>query len=324
MSEIVVSVVMTVYNHEKYIEKAIKSVLEQENDFKYELLIGEDCSTDNSLSIIQKYKERYPDIIRVFTHDKNIGGQKNVYELYMNSRGKYIAILEGDDFWCSSQKMKKQVDFLENHSEYIACAHRFKVVDEKELNYFDKDFECQFYQNNPYTKEILERGQMLSHVNTLMFRNIFINKNIHTDFLNEFNDLSGDYTLTALLVLNGKMYCMPEYFSCYRKVVAANSSSFSSIQERNNKRDVLFQSAVDLENILNQQYCINCEARKKSIFASAVFKWYREPNHWNFRVVQKIIKKSNKPIKYSMWFGYLIIYRMVLNIQGKKNQRVPF
>lgn len=324
MSDIMVSVIMSVYNHEKYIEQAIKSVLEQEVDFKYELLIGEDCSTDNSLAIIRKYEERYPNIIHVFAREKNIGAQKNGYELYMSAQGKYVAILEGDDFWCCSQKMKIQVDFLEKNPDYIACAHRFKVVNENGKSYFDKDFECQFYQQNPYTKEILEQGQMLSHVNTLVFKNIFKDKTIDTDFLIKFSDISGDYTLTALLLLNGKMYCIPEYYSCYRKIVASQSFSFSSLQERNNKRDILFQNAIDLENILNQKYCINCDERKKSIFASAVFKWYREPNCWNFRVVCRIIKKSNKCIKYIWWFVYLIIYRIMLNMQGKRDQRVPF
>lgn len=323
-NKIKVSVIMLVYNHEKYLQQAIESVIEQQVDFEYELLIGEDKSTDNSLQIIRKYEHKYPNIIKVFSREKNYGAVRNSYDLYMHSSGQYMTHLEGDDYWCDPNRMQKQVDFLEAHKEYIACAHKFHVVNKNGQVYYDRDFECQFFQDNPYTKHTFEKGLMISHGNTLLFRNIFLDNNIKTNFWMDFENIAGDYTLTALLVLNGKIYCMPEYMSCYRKVIDNNSSSFSAQQERENKRDRLFQSAIDLERILNEQYEVNCVARKKAIFASSVFKWYRDGGKRNFIVVCNIMKKSGEPIKYFVWFLYLVVSRFWKNIMGKENERISF
>lgn len=322
--EIKVSVIMLVYNHENYLKQAIESVIEQKVKFNYELLIGEDKSTDNSLQIIREYERKYPKIIKVFARQENYGAVKNSYDLYIHSKGQYMTHLEGDDYWTDPYRMQKQVDFLEEHTDYIACAHRFRVVDRNGETYYDRDFECQFFQGNPYTKDVFERGLMLSHGNTLLFRNIFLDEKIRTDFWTDFPNVAGDYTLTALLILNGKVYCMPEYMSCYRKVTDKNSSSFSAWQERENNRDFLFKSTIDLEQILKREYEVDCIERKKRIFASAVFKWYRDGGMRNFKVICNTIKMSKEPIKYIKWFFYLICCRFWKNLIGKKSERVNF
>lgn len=323
-TDIMVSVVMQVYNHEEYIRQAIESVVSQKTDFKYELLIGEDKSTDGSLEIIREYEKKYPDIIRVFAREENIGAIKNGQNLRMNSKGKYLTHLEGDDYWKDELKLQKQIDFLEKNPEYIACAHRFHVVNRIGDIYEDRDFECQFKQENPYTKEDMEKGIMLSHLNTIVFRNIFIDEKINTDFWTEFHHVAGDYTLNAILILNGKMYCLPEYMSCYRKVIDVDANSFSALQERKNTRDLLFRSVVELEEILQQTYKVECIGRKKNTFASAVFKWYRSKSKQDFKVVCNIIKMSKQRVKYTGWFLYLIVCRSWKDITGRKNQRVKF
>ncbi len=322
--EIMVSIIMMVYNHEEFLPQALESVLAQETNFRYELLIGEDHSQDNSLSIIRHYEKLKPDVFRVFAREKNIGALKNGYELRCNSRGRYLIHLEGDDYWTDNKKLQKQVDFLESHPEYIACAHRFHTVDRQGQIYYDRDFERQFFQDNPYTKEILEKGLMLSHVSTILCKNIFLDKSINTDFWITFPHTAMDYTFQALLILNGPCYCMPEYMGCYRKVVATDSSSFSSRQEQNNNRDALFRSTVEVERVLNQEYSIDYTARKKRIFASAVFKWYREKNKKNLQVVKNIIRSSGQPFLYARWFFYLVISRFYKNITGKKDELIKF
>lgn len=112
-----VSVKMITYNHEPYIAQAIEGVLEQETDFPFELVIGEDCSTDRTREIVLEYQKKHPDIIRVITSDKNVGVNKNSKRVYKVCRGKYIAFCEGDDYWHHPQKLQKQVDYLEAHPE---------------------------------------------------------------------------------------------------------------------------------------------------------------------------------------------------------------
>lgn len=113
------SVWMITYNQEQYIAQALESVLAQKTNFSIEVIIGEDCSKDGTRAIVQKYAEDYPEIIKPIFHDRNVGALKNAFEsCYPNLEGKYIACLEGDDYWTDPLKLQKEVDFLEANLEY--------------------------------------------------------------------------------------------------------------------------------------------------------------------------------------------------------------
>ena len=114
-----VSVVMITYNHEQYIAQAIKSVLRQKTSFSFELVIGEDCSTDNTREIVSEYQNKYPDVIRVITAETNVGMHSNALRVEYSCRGKYIAYCEGDDHWHNPHKLQMQVDFLETYPDYV-------------------------------------------------------------------------------------------------------------------------------------------------------------------------------------------------------------
>lgn len=111
----VVSVKMLAYNHEPYIRQAIESVLSQETDFPYELLIGEDASTDKTRKICFEYQQRYPEKVRVLWSEKNVGQCANGLRIINRCRGEYIAYCEGDDYWVDSKKLQKQVDILRKY-----------------------------------------------------------------------------------------------------------------------------------------------------------------------------------------------------------------
>src|ERR1700690_2758382 len=112
MKEPLVSVKMITYNHAPYITRAIEGVLQQKTTFPFELIIGEDCSTDGTREIVFAYQKKYPDIIRVITSDKNVGMNINGLRTIKAGKGKYIALCEGDDYWHNPEKLQKKVDFL--------------------------------------------------------------------------------------------------------------------------------------------------------------------------------------------------------------------
>jgi glycosyltransferase involved in cell wall biosynthesis len=116
-----VSVACITYNHEKFIAQAIESVLMQVTDFPVELVIGEDCSTDGTRAIVQEYAAKYPGVIRPLLPDKNLGMAKNYEAVRLACRGKYIAWLEGDDFWILPKKLQMQVDLMEANPHYSMC-----------------------------------------------------------------------------------------------------------------------------------------------------------------------------------------------------------
>lgn len=121
---------MITYNHEAYIEQAVRGVMMQETDFEYELIIGEDCSTDNTRDVVLRLKEEFPDKIRLILHPQNVGMMQNFIDVYDAADGNYIALCEGDDYWTSEAKLQKQVNFLKEHPECSICFHKATVIDD--------------------------------------------------------------------------------------------------------------------------------------------------------------------------------------------------
>jgi glycosyltransferase involved in cell wall biosynthesis len=115
MTEPLVSIMMITYNHAPFIGQAIEGVLQQKTSFSFELVIGEDCSTDGTREIVFEYQKKYPDTIRVITSDINVGMIKNGLRTMKACRGKYMAFCEGDDYWQSLRKLQIQADYLESH-----------------------------------------------------------------------------------------------------------------------------------------------------------------------------------------------------------------
>ena len=127
MTDPIVSVCMITYNHEAYIAQAIESVLMQKTDFPFEIVIGEDCSLDQTRTIVQDYIERYPSRIRAQFPEQNQGMLPNFGATLNSCRGKYIALLEGDDYWTDPLKLKKQVEYLEKHKDCSMVFHNTAV-----------------------------------------------------------------------------------------------------------------------------------------------------------------------------------------------------
>lgn len=115
-----VSVLMITYNHEAYLAEAIEGVLAQETEFQIELIIGEDCSTDQTRQIALEYQKLHPESIRVLYPNENNGMLRNLKTLFFASKGDYIALCEGDDYWCLRDKLQLQIDFLARRPNYGA------------------------------------------------------------------------------------------------------------------------------------------------------------------------------------------------------------
>ena len=122
------SVLMITYNHARFIAQAIESALIQRTDFAYELVVGDDCSTDGTGDIVRRYADRYPDVIRPLWTDRNLGMLPNFLRCWKACRGQYIAVLEGDDYWINPEKLATQVEAMERHPEWPMCFQRVQVV----------------------------------------------------------------------------------------------------------------------------------------------------------------------------------------------------
>lgn len=129
-----VSVCCLAYNHEKYIRKTLEGFVSQKTDFRYEVIIHDDASTDKTKSIIEEFWKKYPDIIKPIFQVKNQYSTKGVAaifdQFFLEANGKYVSFCEGDDYWCDDDKLQKQFDVLEKHPECSICVHKVQCINE--------------------------------------------------------------------------------------------------------------------------------------------------------------------------------------------------
>src|SRR5688572_23850951 len=122
-----VSVLVMTYNHARFIRQALDSVLMQRTGFDFEVLISEDCSTDGTREIVVEYARRHPHTITLLLSEANLRSNAVVTRGIDAARGEYIALLDGDDYWTSPDKLRKQAAFLDSHSECALCFHNARV-----------------------------------------------------------------------------------------------------------------------------------------------------------------------------------------------------
>ncbi|MDO6597674.1 glycosyltransferase [Oceanihabitans sp. 2_MG-2023] len=189
----VVSICMITYGHEAFIKQAIESVLMQHTNFDFELIIADDCSPDNTKRVVEEIQNsnNKGDCIVYYRHLKNKGVMANFAFALNKCQGKYIALLEGDDYWVDELKLQKQFDFLEHNTDYVLSCHNASVLDENGLVINDSLLEAN--RQLDFTGEELMIGR---HIVTLSmcFRNVI--KEFPESFLKCIN---GDTLLVSML-----------------------------------------------------------------------------------------------------------------------------
>jgi glucosyltransferase len=210
-----VDVIMATYNHEKYISQAIESVLMQECDYDYRLIIGEDCSPDGTLAICEKYAEAHPDRIKLIKHETNTGLGNNYKTLFNAVTAKYVAILESDDYWVDKHKLQKQVDILESHPE-VGLVHG---------NFYSLYENGQKKKGHVWANTDSLNGQVVGptqhvpiNINplTTCFRADFVKEHVDFDFIIENRLLTVDLFLWAEICRRSSVLYMDEILGIYR------------------------------------------------------------------------------------------------------------
>lgn len=226
------SVCLITYNHEKYIRQCIKSVLEQKVNYLLEIIIADDFSTDGTRKILLEYKDRFPDLIKLIFQERNVGPGKNWLDLMTAPKSKYIAYLEGDDYWTDSQKLQKQVDFLENNIGFMAVTNWANIVTENAgeihniIGRFNKDV---------LTYDDFAMGYKRIPSSSILFRKFF------DEPPPLFNEVyGGDRALLYLLSEKGKIKVMDFIGSVYRVHSESLESSYRDTWQ--NKRKLAFRN----------------------------------------------------------------------------------
>ncbi|MFT4222179.1 MAG: glycosyltransferase [Dysgonomonas sp.] len=222
MSEqnILVSVSMITYNHEKFIAEAIEGVVMQKTNFPFELVIGEDCSTDNTRAICLEYQKKYPDIIRLRLPEKNQGMMLNWINNIESGQGKYIALCDGDDYWTDPYKLQKQVDFMEANPDFALCSHSAYTLMCGQLD-----------ENIEMRQDVLTTEDIILKDWGLLTASIFFRKEAHKTPDWYYTVKNGDYALQLIVSLSGKIKFLPEYMAVYRQHLGGMSSTLKPLNQ---------------------------------------------------------------------------------------------
>ncbi len=218
-----VSIFMITYNHEKYISQALDSILMQVVNFDYEIVVGEDCSTDSTRKILLEYQTVHPDKLKLLLHKSNIGAISNQITTMNACIGKYIAILEGDDYWTDSHKLQKQVDFLEANPEYSLSFHNAKIISANSER---------IYHASPI-KSCLKIEDLLSYYGnmiptaSIVFKTKYIQQYI--DIIK--NQYIGDWYVQIIFSQHGNFKYHDEVMSAYRMYNSGVWSKLDLIQK---------------------------------------------------------------------------------------------
>ncbi|RXH54762.1 glycosyltransferase [Granulicella sibirica] len=263
-----VSVSMTAYNSEAWLARALDSVLRQQTSFAFEIVIGDDCSKDQTLAVARSYQERYPDVVRVLERAKNLGMQRNFYDTFENCRGKYIAWLDADDYWTDPEKMAIQVNLLESDQTVSACGHYVRQVTSTGEVLHKKS---PFVPAGRYGLERIIRSNFVPSP-TIMFRN-----GLHHKLPSWFFDLTGlaDWPILLMAGVSGDIILIDRVMADY---VLTPGSAYMS-------KNALHQDLIDLEfcermeSILPDEWHRSVRASKGRRYGQIAYLYLKQKNY---------------------------------------------
>lgn len=219
-----VSVVVCTYNQQNYIRDALDSILAQETDFAFEIILSDDCSNDRTPQICQEYADKYPEIIRFYHNKTNKGLVLNYYDSIRLAKSKYIADLAGDDIWIDKNKLQKQVSIMEKDSSIVLCHAAWeKFTDYGEVfepHAFFMPREAHISKANELTITLLNhnRSEYFVHLCTALYRQDAVLQiiNQYPEFFLDKNLPCEDLQLISLLSIKGKIAYIPDKVLKYR------------------------------------------------------------------------------------------------------------
>lgn len=250
--EFQIQVLMMTFNHEKFIGRAIESVIEQETSFSFQLVISVDKSEDNTLEICKNYQKKFPDKIKILESDSNIGSQKNAVKILNYANAKYIAICEGDDYWIDKFKLQKQVEFLELNKDYSLCFHYTQEIYENGVNgkiYGKNGRRIDFNVSDTFSPIAI------FHTSSIVFRRSAFQL---TDWFSLV--VSADMALFSIVSAKGKLRCIPEIMSVYRKHEGGLTRTKAVIDNYHKNR-------IQLMNYLNEFHQFKYDKEAKKVIA---------------------------------------------------------
>ena len=278
-----VTVCLITFNHERFIGKAIDSILSQKTNFDFTILIADDYSTDRTREILANYQRLLPEKIELLLQERNVGPGQNWKDLITKPRSPFISYLEGDDYWTDENKLQNQVDFLQAHPDYTACGHlAYREVGGMVTSQIVGNF-----PGNTFTHADFSKGYPAIPSSSLVFRNSGV---VHDPFL--YSQYGGDRALLFLLSLQGPIKVLPFVGSVYRMHQASLESSYRKSNEK-----------LALRNIAeNYAYFLRIEPQYRPFMAAKI--------RWNCFYLAYHFSRQFRLRLALYYFGQTLLYHL--------------
>ena len=311
--DFLLSIVVITYNHEKYIRKCLDSILLQDVDFSFEIIVSDDCSTDQTAQIITEYQDKYPDIIKPNLRSINVGATKNQYDCFLRCTGNYIAILDGDDFWTDKQKLKIQTDFLKNNESFIACTQRYSVVDENNNVTQEVFYGLGRPESGEYTINDFQKYIYYGHPGTLLFKNIFLEPKYDYSIIYKADRWICDITLCLILTCLGRIYVSDDNMMSYRSFQKKGGTNFSSsIRGKNGSIErILFLKMLEDYSQDEMNIKVIHEDRMPYHVWWSILLMLRYPTSNNWEALKTVYRMSSNKMRV---FKYILLQLPMLPI----------
>ena len=246
-SAIKVTVIVTTYNHEKFIAKTLDSIFMQKG-VSYEVLLADDCSTDKTSHIMQQYVDKYPSIARILERKENLGMCLNMYDAYHQAKGEYIAICEGDDFWISPYKLQKQAEFLDSHSEFSGTFNTYNCIKGNQIIPHGDHQHLIQKDQLIIDMELLVSENYIGNFSALMFRTKLVKQIEKSVFENTF--IADWLTGMFLIDKGGPLFLLPEKMSAY---LLHDETQWTSLSQKE-KNEVQNNARKEYNRLFNFKY----------------------------------------------------------------------
>lgn len=292
---------MLTYNHASYIRQALDSVLMQKVNFTYEVIIGDDCSKDDTSKILMEYQERYPEIIKLILNKENIGVKPNFLNVYNSCKGKYIATLEGDDYWLDCDKLQIQVNLLEISPEISGCFHKVKVYDNHRKEFVEERPKDNFQKEIGNIEELCDKSGNFVPIAALVYKRIDLDTKLVDLFMS--GKLICDWITTFLVSSKGPIAFINKAMAVYRVNAGCFSTKTINLQI---EEAIEIQQAVD--KYFNYEYHLLFEKGIMINFFKLIIFYLRKVDIDGLINTLKQIPNINK-VSFFKWLILKIIYR---------------